>query len=952
MSRKTSEKRLRAGVRLRAACCVIVGVMPLCLSGNAVAADDNGLEEVVVTGSYIKRDKFDMASPVEVIGGVQVQDTGQANIGQYIRDLTYTANVDTVANVLDAGDGLQSSDSPRFNLRGLGSTSTLTLFDGRRAVENFSVNTLVPDIAIERVEVLLDGGSALYGTDAVAGVVNIIPIKKYDGVKMSVLYNQDQGNDFHERQFSALGGGTFGMLDVVSAFSFADKTLLRRSDRPRFLRADTDESTSGNPGSFLRVGAGAALPNSGVDPSCGTFNGTATDDGLPGAFPSGRRIGTSCIFDFGEFNDYARPGREYNNYTNLAYALNDSVSVELQANFIYRESDVTQSPSTAGTLNNRFLTIPATHPANPFGATVRPTSWRPFTRLGTLPSFLADDGFEARKFKYWTDRYKLGATYQFGGSSWSGESWVSYQTGRQRNEDHLLSFSRLQAALNGQGGPNGDQYFNPFGSADPRSPYYQAGVTGNSQEVVDWLYSIEKYQSRRENLWYVESIATGDVFELPQGTVKAAVGAQVRETQVQTRPTSLSMAQDNYISSIADDPPEPTDTSSEVRAVFLELDVPLFERLSMQAAVRHEDFKDLDLSTTKPKVSLRLTPIDTLALRASYGESFLAPTPAQKTITRQTACGEVFGGSDPFNVTSPAVLTGARQCTTGNRDLDPEESEIVNLGFTWQPQGRLYGLEISLDYQTITYAGRIVQLSSQDTVNRDFANFLAANNLTRDQYNANSLVQRQALLGAWMANGMDPLIMRSSMLNVLQISRQWDNVASLDIDLYDYRTRYSFDIGSVGSLTATLSTTYYDKYEYVSAPGAAPIDATGQQNANTNIVPPLPEFRHNLRLDWNSGPQAASIAASYVGGVKFDSTGNTLSLTNMPSPDRVDSLTTVDVRYSYKFADMLGGDLLLALGSNNVFNAMPDPIPVNNGFESRLHDPFGRTFYAELSYDF
>jgi iron complex outermembrane recepter protein len=959
-------QRLGRGSRLsiRRAGYLLLGALPLnfVYSGAASAAEggSGAVEEIVVTGSYIKREKFDMASPVEVISGVEMQETGQVSLGQYIRDLTYTANVDTVANVLDTGDGLQSSDSSRFNLRGLGTTATLTLFDGRRALDSQSFNTLVPDIAMERVEVLLDGGSALYGTDAIAGVVNIIPVKKYDGFKVTALHNQDEGGDFHETQAQMLGGASFGDLDVVGAFSYTEKTALLRSERPEYLRADTDESTSGNPGSFLRVGSTTPLPGSGVDPSCGTFNGGNTDDGRAGAFPSGRQIGTSCIFDFGEFQDYARPGEEYNGYTNLTYALNDSVSLELQANFIYRVSDVVISPSTAGTLNHRFLNIPANHPANPYGVVVRPNNWRPFTRLGTLPSHLEDGGYEITPFSYWTDRYKIGSTYKFGDSTWTGETWASLQTWRTDNDVHRLSYSRLQAALNGQGGPNGNQWFNPFGSADPRSPFYVAGVTNNTQALVDWLYIPEKYESRRDQFWYVESIVTGDLFTWPMGTVKAAGGVQVRETHSQTSPTRSAMNRDDYITSVADDPPAKTNTHNEVRSVFAEIDVPLLSSLDLTVAIRHEDFKDLGLDATKPKFSLRYTPFDSLALRASYGESFLAPRPDQVLVTRQTGCGELFTGNDPFRVTALGSLTGARQCTTGNAALQPEEAEIMNFGFTWQPQNALNGLELSVDYQNIKYDGRITQLSSQDLVDRDFVGFAAAVltpagiSVAQYQSTAYTVAQRQALASAWFnGGGMDPLIRRDATLfSVLTLDRPWANVAALEIGLVDFRTRYRFDAGNVGFFSANWSTTYYDKYEYNSTPTAPTIDASGKQNANTTIVPPIPEFRHNLRLDWSRGAHTAMINTQHIDSIKFDSTANNVALTGMVSPTEIDSLTTVDIRYSYTFENLMGGKMLVAVGSNNVFDEGPDPLPVNGGFESRLHDPFGRTMYLELQYDF
>ena len=150
----------------------------------AAEAEEEEAEEIVVTGSYIRNSAFAAASPVDTINQDSILESGSANIGQYIRDLPYTQNVDTVANVLGGSGGGQDSNSAQFNLRGLGTSSTLTLFDGRRNVNPGAISAILPDIATSRIEVVLDGGSALYGADAVAGVVNIIPIKEFEGLRV------------------------------------------------------------------------------------------------------------------------------------------------------------------------------------------------------------------------------------------------------------------------------------------------------------------------------------------------------------------------------------------------------------------------------------------------------------------------------------------------------------------------------------------------------------------------------------------------------------------------------------------------------------------------------------------------------------------------------------------------------------------------------------------------
>jgi outer membrane receptor for ferrienterochelin and colicin len=153
-------------------------VLPSTVLAQPVAApadSEQEIEEVVVTGSFIRNSQFTNASPVETITQEDLWTSGAANLGEYLRDMPYMENIDTVASVLATQDGQQDSNSARFNLRGLGTESTLTLMDGRRAVNESAVSALLPGIAQRSVEIVTDGGAALYGSDAVAGVANLIP---------------------------------------------------------------------------------------------------------------------------------------------------------------------------------------------------------------------------------------------------------------------------------------------------------------------------------------------------------------------------------------------------------------------------------------------------------------------------------------------------------------------------------------------------------------------------------------------------------------------------------------------------------------------------------------------------------------------------------------------------------------------------------------------------------
>jgi iron complex outermembrane recepter protein len=371
----------------------------------------------------------------------------------------------------------------------------------------------------------------------------------------------------------------------------------------------------------------------------------------------------------------------------------------------------------------------------------------------------------------------------------------------------------------------------------------------------------------------------------------------------------------------------------------------------LQLAARHEDFKDLDLKATSPKIALRYEPFDRLAFRASYGEGFLAPDPEDMFVEESPDCAEVFTGSDPFypgQSGGPAAVSiaGSTSCGVGNPDLKPEESEIYNIGFTWEV---ISDLELSLDFQHIEYVDRIVGLTASDILNRDFANFLAANGLSAASYDR---AAHAGLRDAWFASGMSSSVIRAGLgtdgINRLaSVERMSENLSSNEVDVFDLKLKYTFDLGGFGYYNTQLSSAYFSKYEYTSF-GEETVDAVGHQNADTNLAPPLPQWKHTFRAAWVLGGHSAALAAKFQKGVKFDSTVSPGAV----APDSISSYTTFDVRYGYAFENLSFGKLDFALGSSNVTNAKPDRLPIIGGLETRLGDPFGRQYYAEVNLSF
>lgn len=918
------------------------------------ASEEVEVEEVVVTGSYIRNSAFTGASPVDSISQEDLLESGAPTMGQYIRDLPYTQNTDTVANVNHTQNGRHDSNSARFNLRGIGATSTLTLVDGMRSVNDGAVSSLLPDIAISRLEIVLDGGSALYGSDAVAGVVNLIPIKEFDGFRARTYYQRDEMGTFEEPKLSLMFGRSFDNgINWISALDMSKKTPVIRYERPRELDYDLAESSTGTPGNFRRPAGGIGDGVTGPvlrDPACGTYNEGHEDPTKPHSFPSGEPYeSTTCLYHYGKHHDYARGNVDYTLFNNLTWNATNWLEFELQSSFNYRESHWNNSPSLADNNNNRYaLMIPGTHPANPFGFDVVPNNWRPFSgNQATHPSHVNSNGTNELTYGYLTNSNKLSARYDMS-DTWTGYSYYTLQETRERRETHTIILPRLQAALEGRGGPSGDQYFNPFGTSDPRSPDYIEGVTSNSPELVEWLY---EHRSRREalrtELEIFETVLTGELLQLPAGAASMAVGFQMRDTRARTFPNIYSTLEVDYNSSVTDAAPVPEDYSGKVHAYFAELELPVIDTVSVQLAARHEDFRDQGLRTTTPKVALRWEALEDLALRASWGESFLAPTLGMnRPFNPNEGCGEVYAGTDPVVGIS---LAGTTSCNSGNPSIRPETSNIKNIGFTWEG---VENLSLSLDYQKIEYVDRIRTLSAVDSVQLEYSRMLEAIGATSDTYDPTPGSATRTAANVWLREQSalaGPGVIRDpSNQQVIKTIRQSANIANVTIDLIDLKARYTHDTSDWGSFTTTLTGSYYTKYEYADIDGTVS-DAIGKQNGDSGIVPPMPKFRLSLRTNWYLGDHSAAITANYQHHVTTD--GSFTSYTDGYSADRlIDSQIIVNAQYARVLPELVGNEVILSVGVTNMFDQKAQRLPQVGGFESRLHNPWGRQYWVSVDW--
>ncbi len=951
--------------------------LPLVAHAQApAAADEAEVEEVVVTGSYIRNSAFAQNSPVDTVSQVDLFESGAPSMSNYIRELTYTQNTDVVANVLAGQDGAQDSVGAAFNLRGLGDNSTLTLVDGTRTLSP-AVSSSLPEIAIDRLEMVLDGGSALYGSDAVAGVVNIIPQKEFEGFKARTYYQVTDEKGMEETTASAMWGHTFDNgISYVGAFENKKKTPLMQYERLREWEMAYGSSTSGNPGAFRRVTtpappgvrlyqrhggvvSTAASNRILIDPSCGTFNDGypghgqgkySTPSGVPQKNAAGALTG-NCLFDYTKQFQYSVEEENYNLYNSFSYEATDWLRLNATFNNSYRISNGRTTSTTATTGNNQnVLYVRANHPANPYGFDVVPWNWRMITESYThRPSHIEDSG-GSRAFETHTqlNRMKFSAEYDIT-ETWTGYSYFARQDSRSMSDSYSVHLGKLQLALQGLGGPNGNEYWNPFGSADPRSPFFVKGKTDNSVAVTEWLFERDKNRlTQKEDLDIFETVLTGELFSVPAGAVAMAAGYQWRDFFDDRFANPIDAMGWDY-NTVAG-APLPTDEhyASEVRAAFMEVEVPILETLALQAAVRHEQFKDFGLEATTPKVALRWEPIETLAVRASWGESFLAPSPSQvRAYVRDENCGEVFSGRDPF---TNNLLIGATTCSAGNPNLEPETSEIRNMGATWQPSGALDGLTLSVDYQEIEYTDRIRTLTTQDTVSFQFQQFQSATGISAYDYRVGSATRNAA--NAWLtayAGGSAPAVDRRADQSVDSVYTQAQNISSVWIDLFDVTADYEFQTDSWGTFSTTAQTTYYKSFDYQDLFGGRK-EAVGLQNAGTGIVPPMPKFKSNVRFNWFRDNQSASLAANYWHTVKYDDVTVDAYNDGWKAPRTIKGEMRWDARYSMVITDYFDSEFNVSVGINNLFDQRPQRMPMQGGFETRLSTPWGRQFWASIEW--
>ncbi len=918
--------------------------------------DEERIEEIIVTGSHIEG-LSEEALAVTVVGEEVIRDLGAVNMFDLLGYIPSISDFEFEDN--SNGTNAVRGDVAGVNMRSLGTGNTLVLIDGRRMVVHptfQSINSVpatlynanaIPSSAIQRIEVLRDGASAVYGADASAGVINFITRKPGDGFEVSAKHGASSLTSYDETEITGRGGFDFnGGRSSVGLFgTFYTRTgahmnelgdlyfdLDRRSNPeiPSEWQGDSQlrNTSTRTPYAQVRVGQlNADLQfigsTSHVDP----------DTGLLVSGSSSERY---------NFNETAWVTPDVDRFNFMA-----TLDHEF-ANGLRFFGDITYYDSTSNTQRAAspiddglaFLIVPSTGFYNPTGEDMLVTRWRPID-LGP------------RLIEVNQDTYRVLAGLRGNIGEWTWESGLLHSAAEAVDVEGNRQAKSLfvqQAGLT---------------TSDALNVLARPGEL--SQASLDAI-RIESRDVRSSDVTLFDlRFNNNELFSLPGGGAGFAAGIEWRRDYFKddrdSRLDGSAPFQDGPIFDESDiigmsatfDSSASRNTTSLYGEFFLPLvsdqnAMAFTQALELQLAVRYEDTDDFG-DTTKPKIMARWEPAGGFSIRASYSEGFRAPNLPQ--LNQGTIVRRLIGIEDPLReeVTGLPIDTGDTYRKTtrlSNADLQPEDTETTMIGFAFAPRdGALSGLTITWDRFTIKQDGVVGILDPEDA--------LALDELLRSQNSSNPDVERapvtaddQAAFDAW--NAANPLDQRTAVGVATNIVNQYINLDPREVEGWDAMIEYQTPDTRAGTFTFRAEGTRLTKFEQL---GLAQTDLL-RRNGN-------PKWRSTASVRWRMNDFGASLTMRHVDSV-YDSSlwqsGSDVSGTYDPVLNRtfweIDSWTVYNLAFNYDFAsrnDALSG-LRINLGVRNLTDEKPPFADESFGYLTRLHNPYGRVVWGQLAYAF
>ncbi|MBJ7500008.1 MAG: TonB-dependent receptor [Sphingopyxis sp.] len=859
-----------------------VGNAPVPASdGSTEASEDSA---IIVTGTRI-RGAGPTGSPVLTLDRSEIEKSGTGSVQQLLQALPQSfgggPNETTLGATTRNGSGTDGTFASSINLRGLGPSSTLVLIDGARPALGglggvFADLSLIPLSAIERIEVLTDGASAIYGADAVAGVVNIRLRNSFEGAETSVRIGTADG-DMGERQFGQIFGTRWDGGHVTLAYQFSERDALAAADR-RFATEDLRPFGGPDYRSLF------AAPGTITAANGQTFAIPLGQDGTA-LTPADLIAGTRNPGDRRAASDLLPRQRVHSLY--LAGELDLTSSLTLRTSILAAQRDYRKVAL------NQYLSaarVPVTNPfyVDPIGTNQPVTVNYNFANdlgapidTGRVRGISAAAGLEQALGRW---RVQLGGAY-----------------GRQKSRSDSINIpnrARLTAAL---AETNPATAFNIFGDGTANNPATIAAIRGS-------IGSRDDFES-----WSAALRADGPLLRLPGGDVRLALGAEYRrERYFNLTINDLSRAAPSMT------PLTGLPGPRHVRSAYAELFVPLFgqdnavpgfHRLDLSIAGRVEDYSDVG-RTTNPKVGVRWEPLRGFALRGSYGTSFRAPA-FDELIGPTVSNYTTFQLPDPMSPTGTANVIGLFGYGPG---IKPERATTWTAGVDIAPAA-LPGFKAAVTYYDVDYRDRI------GSVTEDYLRFLTRRDLFGGIVNDNPSPELLAYYFAF-PTFTNPLGLAPGDVDAI-VDGQVRNLSSVRQSGIDFDIGYAPGLAG-GTIDVGLAGSHIFRIDRRLTPGTPAIDVVGTF-ANPS------KWRLRGRAGWSKNGFAATAFVNYIGGYL-----NQIPTVAA----RVPSWTTVDLSLSQRFGkDEEERGLQLAISALNIFDRDPPYVESRTNNSALAYDP-------------
>lgn len=963
MNHKTTKLREAIGFALA------VGATSAAGTGFAFAQESNEgaktLDAIQVTGSRVARVETETASPVVVLDRAAIEQTGKLTLGDLIQEMPSMSGAPTNPQVNNGGgDGASTID-----LRGLGSARTLMLVNGRRVV-NSDVNS-IPASAVERIEILTSGASAVYGSDAVAGVVNFILRRDFDGMTASVDFGITPGHQDGQRSGGSLTFGQVGEKgNIIAGLNYNKFEGISSADRDFSKDATylysgyvTVFGSSRNPNGRIYFPAGSALAT-----QYGCSSVTLTP-GASGAARGDYRCynGARDSYNYQATNLIMTPQERTNAFFLANYQITDNLNAfaEVYHNKTSSNFAIAALPFDA---NNDGVVISSQNYYNPFGQNFGPASDNSVNQFLTRWTSLG----QRRSYYDTTTSQVVAGLEGFVGESWKWDAAFNYGHYFRENTSYgYVDYASLTNAL----GPSfrdtdgvvkcgtagnviaGCTPLNIFNIFDPTS------VATMKQAEARPVYST-LYQTRS-----FEANASGELFSLPAGAVQLAFGGAWREEYQRSEVDYIAIADSTGRCMISQEAcSSPVSGKYDVTEVYGELyvpilaDLPFAHLLSLTLGSRYSDYSTFG-DTTNSKLQVEWRPIENLLFRGTVAEVFRAPTIGNlydgpqgdapqlrdkcqgygatgTARNHENACGAGAGATNiPSTGIGPAPTSQSNGVWSGavaaGFDLKPESGKSFSWGVVYDPQFAP-GLSVSLDYW---------RLYLNDTITRADAQTVVDTCYNDDSHPFCDFINRRS-------DGQVDFIREPIV-----------NLGRLDTQGYDLAVRYRLPDTSWGSWLFGLDATYIDRYDNDTNPLSEddPVKhIAGTYNKSYGMYA---RTRGRLFVNWNKGDLGLSWRARYVGGFDIGSNDRRQGT----SADAGCTQATPEFCYARRFDDYLVHSFSAAyslpwfnskveVGVDNAFDKQPQTLFQNNVLNANTDvntfDTVGRYLWARYTMNF